>query len=592
MKPASTSTNEISARLLSSDYAPQLRPDAKLVRLTVAPGFRLADGAGSRWVDLSALDCALVQEMDGTHSLVWLAEFARRRDPSMSAGYVERLVADLYSRELLVAIVPPPPGSADERGARSAQDERKEGKVVPLGARRPADEYSDFREELSDAFSDQSTADRSSVVPTLRPAGRGAGMKEALRPDTTDRSDDADAEEATAVPAPYTEEEPDESESADGETEGEGDGEQGEEQGTETTEGVEAEQQQLWQEMRAIKWHQRGWVRALLVLGGLIVIAAIVPYPLRITSEAVIIPTERAYVRTKTAGIIAEIKVDEGQAVRKGDVLARLDDRELRTDRLKAVAEIEKIQAEMARLKRGARSEEIAGQSAVVAAAGNEVAFARKEAVRKARMAAQGVGSAQARDQARHELRVKQKALAEASARLRLLKAGSRTEDIEARQAELDRAKAHLAFVDEQLALTVIQAPIDGVLLTPKFRERLHEKIEAGGMVCEIAKTSRMRAEVYMSEREMDSVAIGQPVVVKVQSYPTREFTGKVDFLAPAVEKRGDDNRMRVVVELDNAEGLLKQDMTGYGEINCGRRTVLNLVTRRLLRWVRVRFLL
>ena len=541
-------------------------------------------------MDLTALDCAVVQQMDGTHSMAWLSAFARGRDRSLAVGYVERLVTDLYSRELLV-VVPMPP---DEESERVTEAER-EGKIVPLAARRLAgEEYSDFREELSDAFSDQSTADRSSAVP----------MKDALHRRSADRADDAEAEpEPTALEEEAGEASADEGASEEGASEegaseegaseeGAEDGEPGEMSPTETAEGVEAEQQEMWQQMRAVKWHQRFWVRALLVLGGLTLIAAVVPYPLRITSEAVIVPTERAYVRTKISGILAEIPVGEGQKVRKGDVLARLDDRELRTERLKAQAEVERIQAEITRLQRGARSEEIAGQSAVVAAAANEVAFARKEAARKARMAAQGVGSAQARDQARHELRVKQKALAEASARLRLLKAGSRAEDIAARTAELDRAKAQLAFVDEQLALTVISAPIDGVLLTPKFRERLHEKIEAGGLVCEIAQTDRMRAEIFLSEREMDSLEIGQPVVVKVQSYPTREFTGKVDFLAPAVEKRGDENRMRVVAELDNAEGLLKQDMTGYGEIDCGNRTVLNLLTRRLLRWVRVRFLL
>jgi multidrug resistance efflux pump len=560
MNPASSGTNELASRLRSADFAPILRSEVAFAPTAGGTLIRLSYDGGSRWVDLSPLDCLIAQQMDGSRSVLWLTQFARQYDQAIEVQKIEQLILDLHARDLVF-----------EKALPAAV--QKEGKVVPLPTRRPVDEYEELRDDLFDAF------DEDPEDPTVaggfgahRPrAGFGGpeqGMEQARH-----AAAEPEAEPAEPQPEPEAEPAPQEAQ-------------------PETPEGVEAEQQALWQEMRKVKWHQRRWVRVLLVLGVLVLAAAIVPYPLKITSETVIVPLERAYVRAKTAGIIAEITVDEAAVVRKGDVLARLDDRELKTEQRKAAADIQRIEAEIVRLRRGARNEEIEGQRAVVAAAANEVAFARKEATRRARMAQQGVGSVQARDQAEHEFQVKQKALAEAGAALRLLKAGSRPEEIAGREAELDRAKAQLAFVDQQLELTVIRAPIDGVLLTPKFRERLYEKIEAGGLLCQIAKTDRMRAEIYLSENDMDSVEVGQPVVVKVQSYPTREFTGKVDFLAPTVERKGDENRVRVVSELANTDGLLKQDMTGYGEINCGNRRVLALLTRRVLRWVRVRFLL
>ncbi len=138
--------------------------------------------------------------------------------------------------------------------------------------------------------------------------------------------------------------------------------------------------------------------------------------------------------------------------------------------------------------------------------------------------------------------------------------------------------------------MTIVRAPIDGEILTPRFREHINEGVEAGGLVCEIANTRRMRAEIFMPEREVDAIALGMPVIVKVESYPTRPFEGKVDFIAPMVD--GEDRRVRVVVELDNADGALKANMTGYGEVEAGDRSLLDLATRRLLRWIRVRFLL
>ena len=349
------------------------------------------------------------------------------------------------------------------------------------------------------------------------------------------------------------------------------------------------EQEQLLREAR-VRWYQRTWLRALAVLAVLAGLAAIIPYPLRITSECTLIPSERAQVRSELQGVISEILVDEGRAVKQGDVIARIDDRALKAERLKVIAEIDKIEAELTTLRNGRRPEEIQQQLAVLAARSKEVEFAAKEADRREAMAREGVGSRQAAEQASRELEARRKAVAEAQAALRLLQAGSRPEEIAAQEAVLKGARAELAYVEERLAMTIVRAPIDGEILTPRFRERLHESVEAGGLVCEIANVRRMRAEIFVPERELDAIELGMPAVVKVESYPTHPFEGKVDFIAPIVD--GEHRHLRVVVELDNEAGLIKSNMTGYGEVEAGKRSLLDLATRRLLRWIRVRFLI
>lgn len=353
---------------------------------------------------------------------------------------------------------------------------------------------------------------------------------------------------------------------------------------------AEQEQAELWRTEQQRPWYKRSWARALAVLAAVTAVAAIVPYPLRITSECTIIPAERAKIRSELQGVISEILVDEGRAVKKGDVIARLDDRALKAERLKMLAEIDKIEAELTVLRKGHRPEEIQQQNAIVAARRNEVVFGRKEAERRNQMAREGVGSSQAAEAANRELESRRRALDEAQAALRLLQAGTRPEEIAAHEAVLTRARADLAYVDERLAMAVIQAPIDGEILTPRFREHIHEGVEAGGLICEIANMRRMRAEVFAPERELDVITLGMPVIVKVESYPMHPFVGKVDFIAPAVD--GEDRRLRVVVELDNDAGMLKANMTGFGEIETGNHSLLDLATRRVLRWIRVRYLL
>jgi RND family efflux transporter MFP subunit len=268
---------------------------------------------------------------------------------------------------------------------------------------------------------------------------------------------------------------------------------------------------------------KRTWLRVVVFVAVGLIASALIEYPLHVTSETEIVPVERAYVRASMAGVIAEILVDEGAVVHKGDVLARLDVRDLTAEKTKAEAQIESIAAELERLRQGSQ----------------------------------------------------------------------RPEEIVAKEAALKQAKAERDFIDEKIKdRAVIRAPRDGVLLTPKFRERLGERIEAGGLLCEVANIATMQAEIYVPEREADSIKLGMPVVVKVESYPLHPFKGKVEFVAPAVEARDGAKALRVVATLYNGDGLLRQNMTGYGEIDCGKRSLLHLATRRMIRWLRVRMLL
>ena len=350
------------------------------------------------------------------------------------------------------------------------------------------------------------------------------------------------------------------------------------------------EQEELLGTERKRAWHQRTWLRFLMVLALLAGIAAVIPYPLRVTAECTIIPRERVNVRSELQGTISQILVDEGQLVKKGDEIARLDDRALQSERRKTLAEIERFTAEVAILKMGHRDEEIQRQQAIVSARKTEVVFAQREASRRHQMARQGVGSLQSADEARGDLENKKRAVSEAEAQLRLLRAGARPEEIAAREAVLKRAQAELEYVDEKITMTVIRAPIGGEILTPRFRERLNEGVEMGGLICEIANTRTMRAEILVPQRDVDAISVGMPVTVKVESHPTHPFEGKVTFMSPAVE--GTAGHVRVVAEIDNAKGLLKPNMTGYGEIESGDRSVLHLATRRIVRWIRVRFLI
>jgi len=117
--------------------------------------------------------------------------------------------------------------------------------------------------------------------------------------------------------------------------------------------------------------------------------------------------------------------------------------------------------------------------------------------------------------------------------------------------------------------------------------------VAAGDLVCELAGRERMRAEIFVPERELDAIQVGLPVTVKVAAYPGEAFKGTVMLVGAQVEPRaGAEGVVRVVTEISDPRGLLRPQMTGYGEIRAPRQSLLNLGTRRLVRWVRVRYLI
>lgn len=361
------------------------------------------------------------------------------------------------------------------------------------------------------------------------------------------------------------------------------------------------------------------------------------PGELKISGNIEVTRTEVSF---KVAGRLAERLVSEGEMVKKGQVLARLDpadldrevglrEAELRAARaalslLRAGSRPEEIaqaasaeaeaQARLDALAAGARPQEITAAEAAASAArssleevGTAVAFARSENERAERLFGSGFVSEREREAAKTGMdsalakeRTARDRLAEAEARLALLRAGTRSEEIAQARAALSRAaerriqlehgarveeieevRARVAGAEESLKLAQTRrgyaeavSPLDGLCLTHSAEPG--EYVNAGTPVVTVADMANAWLRGYVDETDLGLIAMGHTVDVTADTWPGRVFPGKVSFISSEAEftprsVQTEKERVKLVyrvkITVDNPTMELKPGMPVEGLI-------------------------
>lgn len=234
---------------------------------------------------------------------------------------------------------------------------------------------------------------------------------------------------------------------------------------------------------------------------------------------------------------ITHLTAEEGDWVKKGQLLGQLDTRTLLVEMAKANAQIKVQEAALSRLQNGSRPEEIAQAKADVEAANANVSHSKALYNRLLTISkttnGQGV-SKQDVDEARSaynrtlaQLTYKRKAL-------ELAEIGPRHEDIAEASAQLEIAKAQLALLERQQQESRLLSPVNATV-----RARL---LEQGDMaspqrpVYTLAITDPKWVRAYIPESELGKVKLGMPAQVIIDSYPNNSIEGQVGFISSNAE--------------------------------------------------------
>jgi HlyD family secretion protein len=238
--------------------------------------------------------------------------------------------------------------------------------------------------------------------------------------------------------------------------------------------------------------------------------------------------SEEVNLGADVSGRLQEVLVEEGDRVTRGQIVAVFDNADYQARVALAEAELALREAELRRVRNGARTQERREALAEVHAAAAVEENARIEQKRRTTGYEQGVFPKEDADRAEREFGVAQARHAAARERYALLEAGEREEDHRRAEAQVALAAARLAEARALLSKTIIRSPLSGIVLRKNLKagEIFSHQREASILTLGDAAVLRVRMDV--DESDVGRVQTGQQAYVTADAYPGKRFPGRV----------------------------------------------------------------
>ena len=336
-----------------------------------------------------------------------------------------------------------------------------------------------------------------------------------------------------------------------------------------------------------------------------------------------------AEVSFKIPGRVVARLVDEGEIVKAGQLVARLDSAELaqevalrkadaqnaqaaleelvagyrKEDIAQAEAAAQQAQSRLEEMLAGSRPQEIAASQATVERAKAETERAKADAARYEALVKKDEVSQQQYDAVRttfetalarqkeaeeqfklvkegprkEQIEQARAAMVQAKEHFRLLRNGPRKEDIEQARARLELTKAALAEAETRLSYATVNSPLSGVVLSKNVEPG--EYVSAGTPIVTVADLDNIWVRAYINETDLGRVKVGQRARVTTDSYPHKVYDGRVAFVASQAEftpkmVQTEKERVKLVyrvkVDITNQNMELKPGMPADVEILAG----------------------
>lgn len=239
-----------------------------------------------------------------------------------------------------------------------------------------------------------------------------------------------------------------------------------------------------------------------------------------VSATGVVQPIDRVEIKSKASGTIEELAIEQGDHVKKGDLIARLDQKDERAEYEQAQANLDIARAELKQ--------------------------AQLNYDRRGRLFEKGLVSEE-------ELGEIELALATA-------------------KGKLVQAKTALERATERLAEAVVRAPINGVILQKYVEEGQIiasgvSNVSGGTPIVDIADMNSVYIQAGVDEIDIGKIRPGQAAVVRAEAYPNLQFNGTIVRIAPEAKVEQNVTLFDVIIEVENTDDKLKSGMNATAEI-------------------------
>lgn len=363
-----------------------------------------------------------------------------------------------------------------------------------------------------------------------------------------------------------------------------------------------------------------------------------------VSANGTVKPERSINLSPKNSGILKRLLAKEGDIVKQGQIVAYMDDSNLRgqltsaqgqlaqaeANLQKAIAgnrpqdiaqsqgALDEAEANLQKVQTGNRSQDIGQAQARLQSAQAALRQAEDDFVRNQQLYNAGGISLQTlnqnrsnRDSAQANVNEAQQALAlqKAGSRpedveqaravvkqrqqaLALLKAGTRQEDINAARAQVTSARGSLQNIQAEINDTIIRAPFDGVV-TKKFADpgafvtpttaSSEVASSSSSSILSLASTNEVVAN--LAETNISKISLGQKVSIKADAYPGKTFEGKVSQIAAQAIVEQNVTSFEVRVSLSDPQRLLRSGMNAEVDFQVGQvQNVLVVPTASVVR--------
>ncbi len=240
--------------------------------------------------------------------------------------------------------------------------------------------------------------------------------------------------------------------------------------------------------------------------------------------------SENIQLGSQLSGKLKSVNVAEGDSVRKGEVLAVLENDDYRAQLASATAEVQAKDAMLRKVMNGARSEERAEVLATVRQAQAVMINSQEELARRQELYESGVISREELERFTREYDVAKEQYQEKCDHYSMLNTASREEDVSFAQANLQLARADEAEAQAKYEKTFIRSPIDGIVLRKHHRdgESVSNSATIPDPVLTIGDASVLRVRVDVDECDVNKVRVGQRAYVTADAYGKQKIWGRV----------------------------------------------------------------